>query len=128
MGLAEASRRNAEVVQAMGMSTRLNAIWHDHNRKNIAASQRVADISGGMAALSRILRMILQSAVLGIGAWLVINQQATAGIIIASSILTSRALAPVEVRGGHIGFRPPIVGVTRKEWQPAQVALSPRRP
>ncbi|HZB54587.1 MAG TPA: type I secretion system permease/ATPase [Reyranella sp.] len=101
MGLAEASRRNAEVVQAMGMSTRLNAIWHDHNRKNIAASQRVADISGGMAALSRILRMILQSAVLGIGAWLVINQQATAGIIIASSILTSRALAPVEVTLAH---------------------------
>jgi PrtD family type I secretion system ABC transporter len=45
--------------------------------------------------------MILQSAVLGIGAWLVINQQATAGIIIASSILTSRALAPVEVTLAH---------------------------
>ena len=101
MGLAEASRRNAEVVQAMGMSTRLNTLWHDHNRRNIAAHQRVADISGGMAALSRILRMVLQSAVLGIGAWLVINQQATAGIIIASSILTSRALAPVEVTLGH---------------------------
>jgi len=101
MGLAEASRRNAEVVQAMGMSTRLNALWHDHNRRNIAAHQRVADISGGMAALSRILRMVLQSAVLGIGAWLVINQQATAGIIIASSILTSRALAPVEVTLAH---------------------------
>ena len=54
-----------------------------------------------MAALSRILRMMLQSAVLGIGAWLVINQQATAGIIIASSILTSRALAPVEVTLAH---------------------------
>ena len=45
--------------------------------------------------------MILQSAVLAIGAWLVINQQATAGIIIASSILTSRALAPVEVAIAH---------------------------
>jgi PrtD family type I secretion system ABC transporter len=101
MGLAEASRRNAEVVQAMGMAGRLGARWHEHNKRHLAAQQRVADISGGMAALSRILRMILQSAVLGIGAWLVINQQATAGIIIASSILTSRALAPVEVTLGH---------------------------
>ena len=82
-------------------AARLNALWHDHNRRNLAAQQRVADIAGGMAALSRILRMILQSAVLGIGAWLVINQQATAGIIIASSILTSRALAPVEVALAH---------------------------
>src|SRR5882762_7611045 len=49
MGLAEASRRNAEVVQAMGMSTRLNTLWHDHNRRNLAAHQRVADLSGGMA-------------------------------------------------------------------------------
>ncbi|MBY0320732.1 MAG: type I secretion system permease/ATPase [Reyranella sp.] len=101
MGLAESSRRNAEVVQAMGMGGRLNKLWHDHNRRNLAAQQRVADISGGMSALSRILRMILQSFVLGVGAWLVINQQATAGIIIASSILTSRALAPVEVTLAH---------------------------
>ena len=97
MALAEASRRNAEVVQAMGMGGRLSRLWNDHNRRHLAAQQRVADIAGGMSALSRILRMILQSAVLAIGAWLVINQQATAGIIIASSILTSRALAPVEV-------------------------------
>lgn len=101
MGLAEASRRNAEVVQAMGMTGRLAARWQEHNQRHLAAQQRVADISGGMSALSRTLRMVLQSAVLGIGAWLVINQQATAGIIIASSILTSRALAPVEVTLAH---------------------------
>ena len=81
----------------MGMGGRLSRLWNDHNQRHVAAQQRVADIAGGMSALSKILRMILQSAVLAIGAWLVINQQATAGIIIASSILTSRALAPVEV-------------------------------
>ena len=97
MALAEASRRNAEAVQAMGMGGRLSRLWNDHNQRHLAAQQRVADIAGGMSALSRILRMILQSAVLGIGAWLVINQEATAGIIIAASILTARALAPVEV-------------------------------
>jgi ATP-binding cassette subfamily C protein len=97
MALAEASRRNAEAVQAMGMGGRLSRLWSDHNQRHLAVQQRVADIAGGMSALSKILRTILQSAVLAIGAWLVINQQATAGIIIASSILTSRALAPVEV-------------------------------
>lgn len=101
MALAEASRRNAEVVQAMGMGGRLSTIWEGQNARHIEAQQRVADIAGGMSALSRTLRMILQSAVLGIGAWLVIHQQATAGIIIASSILTSRALAPVEVALTH---------------------------
>ena len=94
MALAEASRRNAEVVQAMGMAGRLAFRWSDYNRRHLRAQQRVADITGGLGGLSRVLR---QSAVLGIGAYLVVNQQASAGIIIASSILTSRALAPVEV-------------------------------
>ena len=59
--------------------------------------QRAADVAGGFGALSKVSRMVLQSAVLGLGAYLVIEQQATAGIIIASSILTARALAPVEL-------------------------------
>ncbi len=101
MALAEASRRNAEVVQAMGMGRRLAALWQEHNHRYLAAQQRVADIGGGLGALSRILRVALQSTVLGIGAYLVVNQQASAGIIIASSILTSRALAPVEVAIAH---------------------------
>lgn len=101
MALADASRRNAEAVQAMGMGTRLAAFWEGHNRRHLDAQQRVADIAGGLGALSRILRMVLQSAVLGIGAWLVVNQEASGGIIIASSILTSRALAPVEVAIAH---------------------------
>ena len=63
----------------------------------MTSQQRAADVAGGLGALSKVLRMLLQSAVLGLGAYLVINQQATAGIIIASSILTSRALAPVEL-------------------------------
>ncbi len=97
MALAEASRRNAEVVQAMGMARRLGVVWGSYNRRHLSAQQRVADIAGGLGGLSRVLRMALQSAVLGVGAYLVVNQQASAGIIIASSILTSRALAPVEV-------------------------------
>lgn len=96
-GLAEANRRNTEAVHAMGMAGRLGALWGDCNRDYMAAQQRAADIAAGFGGLSKVLRMALQSGVLGVGAWLVINQQATAGIIIASSILTSRALAPIEL-------------------------------
>jgi PrtD family type I secretion system ABC transporter len=95
--LAEVHRRNTEVVHAMGMAGRLGELWSECNRRCLAVHQQTADIAAGLGGLSKILRMALQSGVLGIGAWLVINEQATAGIIIASSILTSRALAPVEL-------------------------------
>lgn len=95
--LAEAGRRNAEVLAAMGMQGRLAARWGMANRDYMVAQQRVADIAGGFGAGSKVFRMGLQSGVLALGAWLVINNQATAGIIIASSILVSRALAPAEL-------------------------------
>ena len=94
--LAEASRRNSEVLHAMGMVGRFSAQWADYGRRYVGAHQRAGDITGGMGSFSRALRMALQSAVLAVGAYLVIKQQATAGIIIAGSILSARALAPVE--------------------------------
>ena len=97
LGLAESTRRNAEVLQAMGMQRRLAEAWSAVNAKYLASSQRAADVAGGLGAASRVLRMMLQSTVLAVGAYLAINQEATAGIIIASSILVSRALAPVEL-------------------------------
>ena len=54
-------------------------------------------MTGGLGAIAKVLRFALQSAVLGVGAYLVIQQEATAGIIIASSIITARALAPVDI-------------------------------
>ena len=96
-GLAETSRRNAEALVAMGMSRRLGARWREVNRKFIASQQQTSDVAGGFASISKVLRMVLQSAVLAVGAWLVINQQATAGVIIAGSILSARALAPVDL-------------------------------
>jgi len=97
LGLAEVTRRNAEVLQAMGMRGRFAVAWGTINAKYLAASQGAADVSGGLGAASRVLRMMLQSTVLGVAAFLSINQEATAGVIIASSILVSRALAPVEL-------------------------------
>jgi len=96
-GIAEGARRNAEVVHAMGMAGRIGARWGEANARYLAHQQRTSDVSGGFSALSKVLRMLLQSAVLGVGAYLVIDGQATGGIMIAASILTSRALAPVEL-------------------------------
>jgi ATP-binding cassette subfamily C protein len=99
--LALASRRNAEVLVAMGMSGRLGRTWDQSNRDYLASNQRASDVAGGLGAVAKVLRMMLQSAVLGVGAYLVINQQATAGIIIAGSILSARALAPVDLAIAH---------------------------
>ena len=55
------------------------------------------DVEAGIGAFAKILRYVLQSAILGIGAALVIGDQASAGIMIASSIMMGRALAPIEI-------------------------------
>jgi ATP-binding cassette subfamily C protein PrsD len=63
----------------------------------VTANRVASDVGGGLGALSKVLRMLLQSMLLAVGALLVINQQATAGVIIAGSILGARALAPVDL-------------------------------
>lgn len=95
--LAQASYRNAEVLNAMGMNARVARIWNSANAQYVAEQQRATDISGGLGAMSRILRMILQSTLLAVGAVLVLYGEASAGVIIAGSILGSRAVAPVEI-------------------------------
>ena len=77
--LVSASRRNAEVLQAMGMRGRMGALWSSSNAKFLDSQLRASDVAGGFGALSKVLRLALQSAVLGVGAYLVIQQQATAG-------------------------------------------------
>jgi PrtD family type I secretion system ABC transporter len=99
--LAAASRRNAEVMVAMGMTGRLTQRWGEANEKYLAGNQRASDVAGGLGAIAKVLRMMLQSAVLAVGAYLVIHQEATAGIIIAGSILSARALAPVDLAIAH---------------------------
>lgn len=99
--LAAASRRNAEVLVAMGMSAWLTRTWSEANEKYLAGNQRASDVVGGLGAVAKVMRMTLQSAVLAVGAYLVIHQEATAGIIIAGSILSARALAPVDLAIAH---------------------------
>jgi ATP-binding cassette subfamily C protein len=99
--LAEASRRNAEAITAMGMAGRMARRWVEANRQFLQNQRRTSDIGGVLSAVSKVLRMMLQSGVLAVGAYLVIQQQATAGIIIAGSILSARALAPVDLAIAH---------------------------
>jgi PrtD family type I secretion system ABC transporter len=99
--LAEASRRNAEVLASMAMSAQLLHRWRKLGVAYRNQQKSASDISGGFAASGRVLRMMLQSAVLAVGAYLVIHQEASGGIIIASSILTGRALAPVDLAIGN---------------------------
>lgn len=99
--IATTSRRNAEVLVAMGMSGRLTKRWTEANDKYLSGNQTASDVTGGLGAIAKVLRMMLQSAVLAVGAYLVIHQEATAGIIIAGSILSARALAPVDLAIAH---------------------------
>ena len=94
--LAAEGRRNAEVLHAMGMRRQAAQRWQAINIKYLAAHETASDVASGLGGLSKIFRSFLQSLVLAVGAVLVINQESTAGIIIAGSILTARALAPVE--------------------------------
>lgn len=94
--IAEDCRRNAEVLAAMGMTRYLQPIWGAAHAKYVAEQASISDTTGVLGGIAKVVRMVLQSGMLALGAYLVINDQASAGIIIASSILTSRALAPVE--------------------------------
>jgi PrtD family type I secretion system ABC transporter len=99
--MIEASRRNSEALVAMGMLPHLMARWLKVNADYLASNRHASDAAGGFGAISKVLRMMLQSAVLGVGAYLVIYQQASAGIIIAGSILSARALAPIDIAIAH---------------------------
>jgi ATP-binding cassette subfamily C protein len=110
---AESSRTNSEVFHALGMTARMGTRWREANKQFSDAQQRVSDVTGGLGSIAKVLRLVLQSAVLGVGAYLVIQQQATAGIIIASSIITARALAPVDIAiANWKGF-----GAARQSWR-----------
>lgn len=92
----EISQRNSEVMHAMGMDDVLAARWAGRNDDYLTAQRRMADRSGFFGTLIKTIRFVLQSAMLGTGAWLAIKQEITPGVMIASSIMTSRALSPIE--------------------------------
>lgn len=94
--IAESNARNAEVLKAMGFAGRATQRFAVANEAHLALQSRAADVVGSFGAVSKILRMILQSAVLGLGAYLTIKGELSAGAIIAASVSSARALAPVD--------------------------------
>ena len=94
---ADATRQNAEAIRALGMTGRLTERWREANERFLRQNFVAADVYANIGAAAKVVRYALQSAVLGTGAYLVINEQASGGIMIASSIMMGRALAPIEI-------------------------------
>jgi PrtD family type I secretion system ABC transporter len=98
---AEMARRNVEMLTAMGFAHRMAGRFFTTSTRLFAASERLSDTVSTLGAFSRMSRTILQSAILGLGAYLVLQNQMSPGAIIAASILAGRALAPVEAAIAH---------------------------
>lgn len=96
LALADSTLRNAETLKALGMASARRREWHAVETEYLRANDRFCYISSGLSGSTKAFRMLLQSATLALGAFLVISDKATGSIIIAASILSARALAPVE--------------------------------
>jgi ATP-binding cassette subfamily C protein len=94
--MIEADRRNSESVVAMGMGGVLADRWIKVNDRYLTAVSRSSDVVGSFGSVSKVFRLLLQSVILGVGAYLVIRNELTAGGMIAASIMMGRALAPIE--------------------------------
>ncbi|NNM73541.1 type I secretion system permease/ATPase [Enterovirga aerilata] len=93
---ADAVCRNAELVHALGMRHRTTRLWGRDNQAYLDRSEAGGDVAGAAAGLSRFLRTALQSGILALGAFLVIKGEATPGVMLAATIICSRALAPLD--------------------------------
>ncbi|MBY4893878.1 type I secretion system permease/ATPase [Rhodobacteraceae bacterium N5(2021)] len=99
--VAEANARNADVIRAMGFSGHAIRLFRDANEAHLRLQAGSSDITRTIGAISKVLRMMLQSAVLGLGAYLTIMGDMTAGSIIAASVVSARALAPIDAIIGN---------------------------
>ena len=99
--MAEVGQRNAEAITAMGMLGAYRARWQTLNAEGLGWQLLASDRLGGMSAVTKTLRLLLQSLMLALAAGLAINGAITAGSIIAATIIFGRALAPVEQVIGH---------------------------
>lgn len=97
---AETSARNTPAILAMGMLPGLRKVWRAHHSAALGYQALASDRAGNVAAIAKFLRLFLQVAILGLGAYLAIDQIITPGAMIAASIIMGRALVPVE---GSIG-------------------------
>lgn len=103
--LANSNLRNAEVLHAMGMLPGIMGRWSKRHHEFLAKQSQASDRAGALTNTSKIMRLMFQSLILGLGALLVLKGEMTAGMMIAGSILMGRALAPIDqMIGGWKGF------------------------
>ena len=94
--MAEKLRTESELVHSLGMRGAVFDRWNIARKKALVATINASDAGGKFSIMTKTIRMFLQSAMLGLGAYLVLQNQLTAGAMIAGSILMGRALAPIE--------------------------------
>ena len=99
--LATRLTTEAELLRSLGMVDAAFARWSAAREQAQVASLDSADLTGAFQAATRTLRLFLQSAILGLGAWLVLQGELSPGAMIAASILVGRALSPIEQAIGH---------------------------
>lgn len=96
---------NAEVIESMGMLDRVSDRWQQRQGKVVAWQAKASDKAAVITSMTKSFRIIVQSLILGLGAYLVIQQEITPGLVIAGSILLGRALAPIDqMIGAWKGF------------------------
>lgn len=95
--ISDQIRTEAEMVQAMGMREAAFARWQEARGEALKQHVSATDVGGTFTSMTKTIRLFLQSAMLGLGAWLVLKGEMTPGAMIAGSILLGRALAPVEM-------------------------------
>ena len=97
--------RNTEAIEAMGMLPKLRDRWQDRHDRMVGLQMRANRRGGVIATTSKTFRMLMQSMMLGIGAYLAIQGEISAGAVIAGSLLLGRALAPInQAIGSWKGF------------------------
>ncbi len=94
-------RTEAEMLQSMGMEDAAFRRWNNSRRTALEEGIAATDVGGGFSSMTKSIRLFLQSAMLGLGAWLVLQGELTPGAMIAGSILLGRALAPIELAVGQ---------------------------
>jgi len=118
--LANQTEAAGPLVRAQGMAPQMTVRWIKQSERAADETLSAADWTGSFTAFSRAFRLFLQSAMLAVGAYLVLQNQMTAGAMIAASILLGRALAPIEA--ALSGW--PMVQRARAGWHDLSVLLA----
>lgn len=120
--------RNAEVVESMGMLPQLRRRWQEKNNRVLELQGVASDRAGSITAISKTTRMLVQSLILGLGAYLALEQEISPGLMIAGSILLGRALAPIDLMiGSWKGFSAARGQYERLNELLAKIAAEPDR-